>query len=61
VDLENQLREFAESKGIKAGQLIHPLRLALTGGTVSPGIFELMVVLGKEKVIYRIEKFINHP
>jgi glutamyl-tRNA synthetase len=56
-ELEEQLRSFAESKKIKAGQLIHPLRLALTGVTVSPGIFELMEVLGKEKVLRRIEKF----
>jgi glutamyl-tRNA synthetase len=57
--LEEQLRSFAESKKVKASVLIHPLRLALTGTTVSPGIFELMEVLGKETVISRLKKFIN--
>lgn len=57
--LEQHLRKFAEENNVKAGALIHPLRLALTGITISPGIFELMEVLGKEKVIKRIEKFIS--
>lgn len=54
--LEENLRSFAENTGMKAAQLIHPLRLALTGITISPGIFELMEVLGKEKVMKRIQK-----
>jgi glutamyl/glutaminyl-tRNA synthetase len=57
--LEEQLRKFADSNGLKAGQLIHILRLALTGITISPGIFELMVVLGKETVLLRIEHFLT--
>ncbi len=52
--LEQNLREFADLKGIKASVLIHPLRLALTGISISPGIFELMEVLGKKSVIQRI-------
>jgi len=52
--LEEQLRKFAESSGIKAGAIIHPLRLALTGTTASPGIFELMEVLGKQSSLRRI-------
>jgi glutamyl-tRNA synthetase len=58
-DLESHLREFTESKGLKAGQIIHPLRLALTGQTTSPGIFEVMVLLGKEQTIARVNRFIN--
>jgi glutamyl-tRNA synthetase len=57
--LENNLRQFAESKKVKAADIIHPLRLALTGMNISPGIFELMEVLGKEKVLKRIKKFIK--
>ncbi len=58
-ETEKHLRLFAESKGIKPSQLIHILRLALTGGTASVGIFELMEVLGKDSVINRIEKFLK--
>ncbi len=55
-EIEKQIREFAAAKGLAAGKLIHPLRLALVGKTESPGIFELMSVLGKEKVVRRIKK-----
>ena len=58
-EIEENLRFFAESEGIKAGELIHILRLALTGISISPGIFELMCVLGKDKVISRISGFIT--
>ena len=57
--LEGVIREFAESTGIKAGVVIHPLRLALTGQTTSPGIFDVMYVLGKETVVRRVDKAIN--
>lgn len=57
--LEKHLRGFAESNGLKAGALIHPLRLALTGTNESPGIFELMEVLGIDEIIGRIKKFIE--
>jgi glutamyl-tRNA synthetase len=57
-NIESGLRAFAESKGVKAGKIIHVLRLALTGITISPGIFELMVVLGKNKVLHRIKYFL---
>jgi glutamyl-tRNA synthetase len=59
VELEQGLREFADSKDIKASQLIHPLRLALTGISISPGIFELMEVLGEERVTKRITKILQ--
>jgi glutamyl-tRNA synthetase len=58
--LEKELREFAESKRVKAGGIIHVLRLALTGMTISPGIFELMNILGDKKVIKRIELLISN-
>lgn len=57
--LEEQLRKFADENGVKAGAIIHPLRLALTGTTASPGIFELMEVLGKNKVQTRIENLLG--
>ena len=58
-EIEEKLRIFAETKEIKAAQLIHILRLSTTGKTVSPGIFEVMEVLGKDKVTNRIKHFIS--
>lgn len=57
--LEDELRTFASGNNTKAGNLIHCMRIALTGSTASPGIFELMEVLGKEEVITRINRFLN--
>ena len=59
VKLEALLRGSAEQGGVEAKALIHPLRLAFTGKGVSPGIFELMQVLGKEKCIKRLEALIE--
>ena len=53
--LEEVLRSTAESIGVKAASLIHPTRLALTGFGVSPGIFEVMNLLGKEVVLRRLK------
>ena len=52
--LEALGREIAERRGIKLGQLAQPLRAALTGSTISPGVFEVMEVLGKEEALGRI-------
>ena len=57
--IENIVRNLAEKLGIVAAKLIHPIRLALTGFSVGPGLFELMEVLGKEVVLKRIKKAIN--
>lgn len=47
---------LAEDEGIKRAAVIHPTRLALTGKTVGPGLFELMVVLGKEETSRRLNE-----
>ena len=52
--LEERVREFAAENGIKLGSVAQPLRAALTGSTASPGIFEVMVVLGREETLGRI-------
>ncbi len=52
---EECLRSLAADLQIKAADLIHPLRLALTGFSISPGIFEVIELLGKETVIRRLE------
>ncbi len=54
--LEQALRALAEERGVKAGGLIHATRLALTGSGVSPGLFEVMVVLGRDRVRDRLAR-----
>ncbi len=54
-ELESLLRKIAEKLGVKAGALIHPTRVALTGRSVSPGLFELMSILGKEITVKRLD------
>jgi len=58
--LETLFSAFLEEEGIKLGKIAQPLRLALTGRTASPGLFEVMEVLGKEKTVQRIEKATAH-
>ena len=53
--LESMLRTFCAERDITAGDLVKPLRAVLTGRTVSPGIFDVMVLLGRDKVLQRIE------
>ena len=54
-DLEKSLRQLAEREGIGAGKLIHPLRVAVVGNSASPGIFDVMKLLGRERTIRRID------
>ncbi|HTM29896.1 MAG TPA: glutamate--tRNA ligase [Vicinamibacterales bacterium] len=57
--LERELRTLAEARGIKAGMLIHGTRLAMTGRMVSPGLFEMLVLLGRDRVLARLDRFIT--
>ncbi len=59
-NLEKTFISFLEENEIKLRKLAQPLRVALTGKTASPGIFEVMQVLGKEKVVDRIRKAVDH-
>jgi glutamyl-tRNA synthetase len=52
--LEAAVKAFAEAQGEKLGKLAQPLRAALTGTSTSPGIFDVMTVLGKHEVVARI-------
>jgi glutamyl-tRNA synthetase len=52
--VEEAVRVTAEQRGVGSGKIIHPLRLALTGVSQGPGLFELMTVLGKETCLRRI-------
>ena len=58
-NLEKVLRDLMEREGIKTGELLWPLRVALTGLKGSPGPFDVAIVLGKEKVLERIQFAIN--
>lgn len=53
---EKSLRALAEEKKIKAGVLINAARVALTGQAVAPGLFEVMVALGRERVVNRLHR-----
>ncbi len=57
--LEAALREFTNQHGIKAGVIIHPFRLALTGKTSGPGLFELVEAMGKENSIARLQRIVS--
>ena len=52
--LEAAIREVAEERGVKLGKLAQPLRAALTGRTTSPGIFDVLALLGREESLARI-------
>lgn len=52
--IENAIRSYCEGEGVKLGAIAQPLRVALTGGTASPGIFELCHVLGRDRTLMRI-------
>jgi glutamyl-tRNA synthetase len=54
-EIETIFNALITEKGLKLGKLAQPVRVALTGGTVSPGIFEVLEVMGMEKTIKRIE------
>ncbi len=54
-DYERELAEIAEEREIGKGRIIHPLRLAVSGVGVGPGVFDLVYILGKDEVIARIE------
>jgi len=54
--LENIFIKTMEATGLKLGKIAQPVRLALTGKTVSPGIFEILNVLGKEKSLDRLRR-----
>lgn len=53
-ELEKVFAAMMEEEQVKLGQIAQPVRVALTGGTASPGIFEMMAVLGKERTLARL-------
>jgi glutamyl-tRNA synthetase len=57
--LEIVFKSIVEKHGVKLGSLAQPVRVAITGGTESPGIFEVLEIVGKEKTLRRLEKAIK--
>lgn len=59
--LEPALRALAESRGVKAGALIHATRVAVVGQTASPGLFDVLELVGRERVLARIDDALARP
>jgi glutamyl-tRNA synthetase len=58
-ELERRLRELADARTVKAGLLIQATRIAMTGGMISPGLFEMLVVLGRDTVLRRLDRLVD--
>ncbi len=58
-EVEEATRNLAEKLDISGGKLIHPTRLAVTGMTIGPGLFELLSVVGKERVVSRMRRAVD--
>jgi len=54
--IEIKLKETATAMGVKAGELVHPARVAVSGRSVGPGLYEMFEVLGKDRTLARFEK-----
>jgi len=61
ASLEAAVREVADSGGVKLGKLAQPLRAALTGRTTSPGIFDVLALLGRDESLARISDQMLEP
>jgi glutamyl-tRNA synthetase len=59
ADLEQGFKAVLAETGLAMGKLAQPIRVALTGRTVSPGIFDVMVLLGRERTLARLRKAID--
>ena len=57
--MEEALSPLPEALGVKPGKLYQPIRVAITGTTVSPGIFESLAVLGREQALARIDSAVG--
>lgn len=57
ASIEESYRKLADELKLKAAELIHPTRVAISGKTVGAGLFEMMELLGRDKVLERLGKF----
>jgi glutamyl-tRNA synthetase len=58
--LEGAFKAVMESTGLKLGKIAQPVRVALTGRSASPGIFEIVEILGRERTVARLEKALEY-
>ena len=54
--LEDAMRTFVETEGIKIGQIVHPVRVAVTGKAVGFGLFDGLAILGRDACVARIDR-----
>jgi glutamyl-tRNA synthetase len=59
AELDRLTRETAAETAVEAKNLIHPLRFVLTGKTATPGLFELMHLMGKQECLTRLNRFLR--
>ncbi len=59
-NVETALREVVENQGVKPAKVFQPVRVAIAGTTVSPGIFESVALLGKDETLARIDRALEH-
>jgi glutamyl-tRNA synthetase len=57
--MEEALRLLAEERGLAAGKVFQPLRLALTGASVSPGIFDVLLAAGRDLSLVRLDQAVE--
>ena len=57
--LDKLVHEFVEQQGIKIGQIVHALRVTVTGKSVGVGLFDALAILGRERSLKRIERALN--
>ena len=57
--LETSLKNVAADLGVKSGALVHPVRLACTGKAIGPGLYQLLEVLGKDRVLTRFDRILT--
>ncbi len=59
-NVESALRQVVEDRAVKPGKVFQPVRVAIAGTTISPGIFESVVLLGKDETLARIDRALEH-
>jgi glutamyl-tRNA synthetase len=59
ANVEQALRELVERRHVKPGEIFQPVRVAIAGKTISPGIFESVALLGRDEVLHRIDQAVS--
>ncbi len=54
--LEEQARVFSKERNVKFGELVHPVRAAVTGTTMGPGLFDIIRTIGKDRALARLNR-----